>query len=174
MILTNYIKTNKETFISKLQYISDELNINPDWLLMVMFLESGINHRAVNKTGGATGLIQFMPSTAAWLGTTTTALLQMSNVEQLDFVYKYYLPYKNKLNSFTDLYLVTFFPIALGKDDNYVFQTKDLSAYKIAIQNQGFDLNKDQKITKREFITAILNKVPDIYLADVLKKKTKI
>jgi hypothetical protein len=42
-----------------------------------------------NKAGsGAVGLIQFMPSTAKGLGTSTEALKKMSAVQQLDFVKK--------------------------------------------------------------------------------------
>ena len=41
---------------------------------------------------GATGLIQFLPSTARGLGTTTDALAGMSSVEQLNYVEKYFDP----------------------------------------------------------------------------------
>jgi hypothetical protein len=52
----------------------------------------------------------------------------MSFIEQMDLVYKYYKPFIGKMNSFIDVYLVTFFPNALNKDESYVFQTKNLSA----------------------------------------------
>ena len=42
----------------------------------------------------ATGLIQFMPKTAKNLGTSTQQLFKMSNVQQLDYVYKYFLSAK--------------------------------------------------------------------------------
>jgi hypothetical protein len=41
-----------------------------------------------NKASGATGLIQFMRSTAKGSGTTTAALAEMTAVDQLDFVEK--------------------------------------------------------------------------------------
>jgi hypothetical protein len=59
----------------------------------------------------ATGIIQFMPRTAKGLNTTTQALYKMTNVQQLDYVYKYFLPAKGKLKSFEDLYLYTFYPL---------------------------------------------------------------
>ena len=65
-----------------------ELQIRPNWLMFVMYFESRLNHRAVNRISGATGLIQFMPSTARGLGTTTDALFNMSNVDQLYYVKK--------------------------------------------------------------------------------------
>lgn len=49
----------------------------------------------VNAPGsGAIGLIQFMPSTAKGLGTSTSALKQMTAVDQLAYVEKYFAPYK--------------------------------------------------------------------------------
>lgn len=152
--------------------ISDKLGINPDWLMMVMWLESKLDSQAVNPVSHATGLIQFMPDTAKGMGTTTAALYDMYTVDQLDWVYQYFKPYKGFYKSFTDLYIVTFFPIALNKPDNFVFQTNTKSAQLIASQNKIFDINHDNKITKAEFVQYILAEVPQEYYADVIKKKT--
>ena len=46
--------------------------------------ESGLNSRAQNKKGGASGLIQFMPETARALDTTTVALRELAPEQQLD------------------------------------------------------------------------------------------
>ena len=153
MVYEEYVKTNKQAFLEKVKQISAKLRINPDWLMVVMYAESRLNPAAYNSNGGASGLIQFMPSTAKWLGTTTAKLRAMSNVDQLDWVYKYFnsLGATGKMKSVYDLYLVTFFPIALGKPDNWVLESKDLSAYKIAVNNKIIDLNKDGKITVGEF-----------------------
>lgn len=151
LLFEEKVTRNKEAFIAKVKSISAKLLIEPDWLMAVMYKESGINEKAVNPNGGATGLIQFMPATAQSLGTTTAALKAMSNVEQLDYVYKYYKPYITKLNSYPDLYLATFFPAALGKSDDWVLQTSRLSAKTIARANPVIDLNKDDKITVGEF-----------------------
>lgn len=48
----------------------------------------------VNRASGATGLIQFMPSTAKQLGTTTDKLAAMTEVDQLDYVAKYFVSQK--------------------------------------------------------------------------------
>lgn len=151
LLFEEYVKTNKAAFIDKVKSISNKLLIDPDWLMAVMWKESRLNEKAVNPKGGATGLIQFMPATAQSLGTTTAALKTMTNVQQLDYVYKYYKPYITKLNSYPDLYLATFFPAALGKADDYILQTSKLSAAAIAEANPGIDLNKDRKITVGEF-----------------------
>lgn len=137
-------------FKTKLIEISKDLKIDPNWLLAVMYKESRIRHDIINKIG-AGGLIQFMPDTAKGLGTSVSALVNMKPEEQLNYVHKYYLPFKGKINRYCDLYLATFFPAAIGKPDNFVIETKKLSAKTIALANPGIDLNKDLKITIAEF-----------------------
>lgn len=175
MLFENYVKTNKEAFIDRVSEISQALGISPDWLMFVMMCESGLNAQAVNPNGGATGLIQFMPATAKYLGTTTTALRAMSNVEQLDWVYKYFRPYTGRLTSVYDLYLVTFFPAALGKPDSYVFRTTSLSAKTIADANPGIDLDNNDEITVGEFKNYIDYKMGQLKMTpqeiNALKKK---
>jgi hypothetical protein len=56
--------------------------------------------------------------------------------------------------------MITFFPRGLGKPDDYVMKTDTVSAARIAGQNPGFDLDKDQQITAGEFRAAILRRVP--------------
>jgi len=160
MVYEYLVKSNKAAFLAKVTEISARLGINPDWLMIVMKMESSMDHTAVNPQGGATGLIQFMPATAVGLGTTTGALRNMNNVEQLDYVYKYFKPYTGRLLSVTDLYTVTFFPVALGKPDNYVLQTSTLRADTIARQNPVFDLNKNKEITVGEFKQSVINRLP--------------
>lgn len=170
LLFEDKVKTNKAAFVTKVEEISRKLLIEPDWLMAVMYKESGLNEKAVNPNGGATGLIQFMPATARSLGTTTEALRAMTNVQQLDYVYKYYKPYITKLNSYPDLYLATFFPIALGKSDDWVLQSGSLSARTIARANPAIDLNKDDKITVGEFKQYCYNKF-DTATQNRLKKK---
>jgi hypothetical protein len=111
-----------------------------------------------------------MPSTAASLGTSTAALVSMSNVEQLDFVYRYLYPYRWKMKSYVDLYFAIFFPAAIGKSKDYVLQTYRLPATLIADQNAIYDLDKNRQITVGEVETAIMRKVPLQY-QDSFKKK---
>ena len=161
----------RKEFKEKLIDICNKLNIDPNWLMIVMNSESGLNPKAVNKLGGATGLIQFMPDTARALGTTTEALRNMTATQQLDYVYKYFLPYKNKIKSAFDLYLVTFFPLGLGKPDTWVFQSSQLRPDIIAKYNPSMDLNKDNQITMLEFKKWFLNRVEEKYRDYILKKK---
>lgn len=161
MLFIEKVKTNREEFQKKVIEISEKLKVNPNWLMLVMNSESKLNHRAVNPNGGATGLIQFMPKTAINLGTSTQALKEMTNVKQLDYVYLYFKPYRGKINSYYDMYLATFFPLAIGKPDNWIFQTAKLSASIIAKQNPAINkFPRDSKITISEFKKYVENTIP--------------
>ena len=115
MWFENKVTSNKEAFLQKVRLICAKLGIEPDWLMFVMNSESGLNPAAYNPNGGASGLIQFMPDTAKGLGTTTEALRKMSNVAQLDYVYKYFYPYRGKMSSLYDLYLLSRRPRKTGQ-----------------------------------------------------------
>lgn len=160
MLYEEKIKENKADFIAGVRDISQKLGIVPEWLMQVFMNESSMNHRAVNPITKATGLIQFMPATAANLGTSIEALKTMSNVQQLFYVQKYLQPYRGKINSYQDLYFAIFFPLAINKADNWILQTSSLAASKIAQQNATYDLNKDGILTVAEVRQAILKKVP--------------
>ena len=148
--LEDYIPNNKAEFCARLHSICDSLRISPEWLLAVMYIESRINPYAVNKYTGATGLIQFMPSTAKNLGTTPAELLTMTAIDQLDYVYLYLKPYTGKMHSLMDVYFAVFFPAAIGQPSDYVLQTSKLSASLIASQNPAYDVNSDGEITVAE------------------------
>lgn len=158
MLFAEEIKNGNEIeFCEKVTEISSRLGISPDWLMAVMYFESGLNHRAVNRSSGAVGLIQFMPSTLSNMGSTSSYIQNITNVEQLDFVYKYLLPYKGKMQSLIDVYFAVFFPAAIGKGDDYVLETNKITAETIAALNKIFDTNKDKKITKGEVRTYFTN-----------------
>jgi len=140
---------------TQIDIVAHLLNIKPIWLENVMWIESRLNPQAVNKVSGATGLIQFMPTTARALGTTTDELRAMDFEEQMQYVYLYLKPYAGKMQSQVDVYLAVFFPSAIGKANSFVLQTNKLSAQLIAQQNQAYDLNKDKQITKGEVAEAI-------------------
>lgn len=164
-----------QAFIDKVHTVAGQLDLNPNWLMAVMKNESSINHLATNPSG-ATGLIQFMPATAKGLGTTTAALLKMSALEQMDYVYKYFLPYKKKINQAEDLYIATFYPYAFNQPDTYIIGSeKGMDRARIiAKQNPSFDLNKDGLIHLHEFRTSIRNKTFKDLPQDQFKKKALI
>lgn len=162
MMFEEYIKENRKEFTEKVNDISNELGIEANWLMFVMWFESKLNPQAVNPISGATGLIQFMPSTARALGTTTDVLKRMSNVQQLDYVLAYLRPYKGRMRTWVDVYLAVFYPRAMGKPDFVI--TPDI----IAKQNKIFDLNKDLDISVKEIETALRKQIPEKYRKDYL------
>lgn len=104
---------------------------------------------------GATGLIQFMPSTARNLGTTVEKIQVMTVAQQLELV-KIYLERINpskEFKTFIDLYLAVFFPAAAGQVNDYILGSHISEEYveKVAYQNRGIDSNNNNQITKEEF-----------------------
>jgi hypothetical protein len=137
-------------FNKKLEKIASALGVDSKHLVAIMKQESGVNPAAVNKMSGATGLIQFMPKTAASLGTTTAELKNMSAVEQLDYVYKYFKMVGVKPGmDLGDLYMAVFMPKYVGADDNTVLGQNGAAGFsgKVYAQNKGLDKNKDGAIT---------------------------
>lgn len=168
-----------QAFIIKAQQVAKRLGIPVDWLMAVIELETGGEFRAdIVNSLGYTGLIQFGKAAAERIGTTQEKLKEMTEVEQLEYVYKYLYIYRHKLSSYVDLYLSIFFPAALDKPLDYVLQTKRLSASRIAKANPLFDINKDGKITVAEIQQKLLKRIPNDFHASILsgekvKKKAK-
>ena len=165
LIFEDKIKQNKTDFVNKVNLIAENLNTNPNYLMALMYSESRLNPAAQNLkfplyNGPATGLIQFTPDTAQILGTSIDQLKAMSNVEQLDFVYKYFLPFKGKLTDYFNTYMACFFPAAIGKPDYWIFETAKIKRTAVAKQNPAIDLNQDGKITVAEFKSFLLKTIP--------------
>jgi len=136
-------------FKTKVIQISGNLGIDPNYLMAAMAFESVETFSASvkNAQSGATGLIQFMPSTATALGTSTGALAAMTPEAQLDYVEKYFASYKNQLHSLEDVYMVILWPAAVGKPNTSILFSKPSAAYE---QNKGLDADHDGNVTKQE------------------------
>lgn len=137
-------------FKTKVIGIAFDLVICVDFLMAAMAFESGETFSASVKNAagsGAVGLIQFMPSTAAALGTTSAALAAMTATGQLDYVKLYFTPHRGKLKTLEDVYMAILLPSAIGKGSDYVLFSSGTLAYS---QNAGLDLNKDGSITVGE------------------------
>lgn len=128
------------------------LAMDPDYLMACMAWESAESFSSSirNAAGsGATGLIQFMPATAMGMGTTVDSLAEMSPEEQLDYVEKYFKPYRGRLISLSDHYMAILWPKAIGRPESEALWNKATkpTTYR---QNSGLDVNKDGIITKAE------------------------
>ena len=156
------LKCDPQAFLNKVVEISIKLRINPHWLMVVMELETaGTFDPAITNKFGYTGLIQFGTAAASSIGTTTDRLRQMDGIAQLDYVYAYLKPYKNRMHRMTDVYLAVFFPAAIGKPDGWVLRTSRLSPERIAAWNPLFDVNRDRKIQVWEIKQKLMARVPE-------------
>jgi len=122
-------------FMDKLRDVSKNLWIQTDDLLIVMQAESKIDPTAVNPRSWASWLIQFMPATAKWLGTSVEAIRNMSAVEQLKYVEAYFAPYANRMKWVEDIYRVVFYPASIWKPGNWVMWSQNGTAEIVAKQN---------------------------------------
>ncbi|MBB1193562.1 hypothetical protein DNC80_07750 [Flavobacterium sp. SOK18b] len=167
-------------FIKKVIQVSLNLSIDPNWLMFVMYLETGGTFNpAITNRAGYTGLIQIGAAAAKDLGTTTATLRKMTAIRQLDFVEAYYKQwYKrlkiNKPDSFVDMYLITLFPVAVNKPDNFILQTKTISAAKMAAKNPSFVSNKNNKqITVVNVHEGMIKKIPVDWRPYFSRQKTQ-
>ncbi len=150
-------------FLARVKEIAAKVNCNYRDLLAVMNSESGINSKAKNPNGTATGLIQFIESTAQGLGTSTAELYNMTPLQQLDYVEKFLVTTKAQAGfsadaklSGGDLYSLVFLP---GRAQRNVLTSAGESYYR---HNSGLDRNKDGQITKTE----LNQRVRDFYVSD--------
>jgi murein DD-endopeptidase MepM/ murein hydrolase activator NlpD len=160
---------------------------------------------------GGTGLIQFMPSTAKsllghditvetvknyfgqkynkktklkedWYLKRVKEFADMSAIQQLNYVKKYFEPLRGKTVEFVDFYLQVLFPASSQKDDHIVFASSldklttrtseseklrnlRVNAYN---QNSGLDINKDGVVWKSEVKAKV-----QIYITEGLANKEK-
>lgn len=128
-------------------------------LMACMAFETGetFSPSIKNAAGsGATGLIQFMPSTARGMGFDIDEIAAMSAETQLLVVKRYFLPYYFRIKTLSDMYMAILMPKYIGRSEDSVLFTKGTVAYR---QNQGLDLNHSGKITKREAASLVQKKL---------------
>lgn len=147
---TDKEKTSKSTGFTpekakSIKATSERLGINPNDLAQIISFETGgtFDPSQKNLSGGsARGLIQFMPSTARAMGTTTEALAAMSFDDQMLYVEKYLKGRgigKNGKTSLPDMY-----DAVLGS--GYKKGSKEYAA------NAGVDTNGNDIIEKGEAV----------------------
>lgn len=99
-------------------------------LAWVIELESAWRPEIQNPLSQATGLIQFLPSTAKEIGTTVDALKAMSRGDQSVYVQKYF-DRVNKIAIYVgDIYLMVAAPSVVGQPDNTVVYPVGSKAWK--------------------------------------------
>jgi hypothetical protein len=137
---------NNPIFKEKLKEISSEIGISENSIIKLMKHESGLDSSVKNSIG-CVGLIQFCPDgkggSSKTINGKTYNLSELQNdLElQLDAIKEFWSKGKRdgKIKNAKDLYVYNFFPVAAGKSDDYVLQTKGLSAQTIAKANPVFN-----------------------------------
>lgn len=154
-------------FCAKVENIAKNINCNPNDLLAIMYTESGLNPSKKAEKGSATGLIQFLESTANNLGTTTSKLAGMDGISQLDYVEKFYQAniewifgsnYTGEIDSGT-LYALTFLPQYAKQE---ILCDSSTEAYQY---NTLLDENKDGNISKSD-LADVMDRMFDDLLKD--------
>lgn len=149
-----------QDFLNATDAIAQRLGTRPEYLLAAMGFETGgtFSPSVRNQAGsGATGLIQFMPSTARGLGTSTNALAGMSQTQQLQYVERYLRPYQGQLDSLEDVYMSILYPAAIGRGAGHTLFSRGTTAYR---QNQGLDVNRDGRVTVGEATEKVRSYLP--------------
>jgi hypothetical protein len=162
-----------QKFVDKILEINsgfDWSDEHASWLMSCIAFESGetFSPSIKNAAGsGAVGLIQFMPSTAKYLKTTTDRLAAMSAIQQLDFVKLYFKPYAHRIDTLSDMYMSILMPKYIGQPENTEIFSGGI-AYR---QNSGLDKNKDGTVTKAEATAKVQQKyekgLTDRYVLDL-------
>jgi hypothetical protein len=121
----------------------------------------GLSKEAINKLddnfSGAVGLIQFTKDAIDALNKENSLSLNkkklalMTDVEQLEYVKKYFMLYNwhKKLLSPEDIYLQVFAPIGIAKNDNYVlyqkYENPETEKEKTSTKNYNANKSVDQE-----------------------------
>lgn len=137
---------------------------DPNWLMACIAWESAESFAPDKKNmagSGATGLIQFMPTTAKNLGTTTAKLAKMTAEDQLNYVYKYFrdiIGWRGPITTIEDCYMAILWPKAVGEPASYVLFARSVkpTTYR---QNAGLDLDRDGDVTKYEAAAHVREKL---------------
>ena len=149
-----------DAFLAKVNQIAKNLNTKPEYLIAVMRFETGgtFNPSLKSKWSSATGLIQFLSSTAKSLGTSTDQLRTMTQLQQLEYVEKYFNWFKHKIrpNNLGDIAMAVFWPRAIGKEDTYVLFKQDTGAYNA---NKALDRDKNGEITRAEYLNLFIKRM---------------
>lgn len=170
-----YLSDQAETYVydmpsfeTKVRDVAKRLEIPPEWLMAVMHSESRFDASVKNIQGsGATGLIQFMPTTAKDYEITVDKLRNLNHVDQMEFVFEYLNNKRQRyggFNSLTDLYLAILYPKALGGGPCFELYATPSKAYTM---NKGLDENKDGRVTASDIDRRMQRKYKTAYFVDL-------
>ena len=151
------IKNNKfePYFLKALEEMCLDLKIHCMGLLSVIYHESKFDPKAQNLKTKATGLIQFLPSTAKYLRTSIDNLLGMSQIEQLNYVRAHFETFRRKANykDPKEVAKAVFYPDCIGTSKCEVTR-EGSETYE---SNKSADTNGDGILLVDEYVQRALN-----------------
>jgi Transglycosylase SLT domain len=156
------VSTEEErlAFGNRVIEIAEYLSVDPNWLMICFYIESGMNPKAVNPVTYATGLIQWTPASAATLGTSCENIKLMTAKEQIEYVLEYLWSWRGRIKCFTDLYLLILYPAII----KHKWKGSKVVPPTVYMHNKGLDINTDPKITVEEIRQIALSKAPTTLL----------
>ena len=152
-----------QPFLEAVKNVAEGFNFDPLDLLAAMWNETGGTYDPAikNPLGSATGLIQFLESTANSLGTTTAQLAQMTRPQQMQYVQKYFSksgwPSGQAPNpTIANIYMTIFLPKFKFAAPTTVIAdgTPGSPTYQWYAQNSGFDVAPKQGVITPAMVAA--------------------
>jgi hypothetical protein len=146
-----------QEFLGSVNTLASDFNIPPDDVFRVIEFETAGSWSPSIKNPGstATGLIQFLESTARGLGTSTAELAGMTRAQQMEYVRRYLEPYKGRIKNFGDLYMAIHWPAAVGQSETYVMYRQGTAEYTA---NKNLDTNGDGTVTRGETVASVISR----------------
>ncbi|MDH3293764.1 MAG: peptidoglycan-binding protein [Acidimicrobiia bacterium] len=141
-----------------------DLGVEPNFLMAIMSFETGGTFDPAQRnlaSSDAVGLIQFMPKTAAALGTSVEELAGMTAEDQLDVVARYFEPFRGRLATLEDAYMAVLLPTAIGKGPGHVLFRQGSTDYD---QNRGLDRDGDGEITVGEVTAKVRERLGGVVI----------
>ena len=168
-------------FLRAIAEMSNRRNMDPSLLLGAIASESSFDPTAVNKTTGAAGIFQLKPEIAKELGTSTDEILEMSRVEQLKLMDKFFDKIKLPDNATAgQLKTSIVLPNYAMESDSYELMTK-FSKFSdgqrgfpdVYERNKNLDTNNDGFITVGELGKNLTNKIEEFGIRNITNTTNK-
>jgi hypothetical protein len=170
------MNTVSPAFLAGLVAMAARHGWDPNGIALVISEESRFNPAAKNPYGTASGLLQFIESTAQKLGTTTAQIRAMSAEEQIPLVERYYEMTMRRVPTRLEDYV--FPPLGradlIGAPDDTVIFSQGSQEYAA---NPGLDVNGDGVITVgdvRSHMRGVLNLARGTIRVDALSSSRRM
>lgn len=153
-----YKNVTREQFIQRAKQAAQAVGIRYEWLMSVILVESMFKPNALNASSGASGLIQWVGSTAKSLhGLTTAQIREMDGLQQLGLIVELFKKqgHSGKMHSLDDVIMSVHYPAYMGKERSKVLYSQGSQAYAL---NKTFDTdtakggNSDGSVTLGEVV----------------------